>query len=51
LVLVDMGNTIDQVRNNVLAMNDKLDNKISEKEVDSTIMITASKAITKRGSV
>jgi hypothetical protein len=51
LMLVDMGNTIDQIRNNVLAMNDKLDNKLPETEIDKTIMITANKALMKRGSV
>jgi hypothetical protein len=51
LMLVDMGNTIDQIRNNVLAMNDKLDNKLPETEIDKTIMITANKALLKRGSV
>ena len=51
LMLVDMGNTIDQVRNNVLAMNEKLDNKLPETEIDKTIMITANKALMRRGSV
>jgi hypothetical protein len=51
LMLVDMGSTVDQVRNSVLALNDKLENKLPNDEIDSTIMVTANKAIMKRGSV
>ncbi len=51
LMLVDMGSTIDQVRNSVLALNEKLENKLPNDEIDTTIMVTANKAIMKRGSV
>jgi hypothetical protein len=50
LMLVDMGHTIDQVRTNVVTLNDKLDNGLTKDEITDTIMVTASKAISKRGS-
>lgn len=43
LLLVDSGMPINQVQNNVLALNSKLQDKMDEAEVLSTIMVTASK--------
>lgn len=45
LLLVDSGMEIDQVTNNVLALNSKLADKMEEIELMSTVMVTASKAI------
>lgn len=50
LMLVDSGRSIDEVRNNVLALNNKLQDKLDESEVVSTILVTAAKAIQKRES-
>ena len=50
LVLVDSGMDIDSIQNNVLALNDKLPNKIDEAEILSTIMRSTAKAIIKRDS-
>jgi hypothetical protein len=47
LMLVDSGQDIDSVRNNVLALNNKLVDRMDEAEVLSTIMISAAKAIAK----
>jgi hypothetical protein len=48
LLLVDSGMTIEEVSNNVLALNNKLQDKMGEAEVMSTIMISAAKAIQAR---
>jgi len=48
LALVDSGQDIDSVQNNVLALNDKIPNKLNKSEVLSTILVTATKAIAKR---
>lgn len=48
LMLVDAGQSLDSVCNNVTALNDKLPDKMSETEIMSTIMVTASKALFKR---
>ena len=48
LVLVDSGMPIDSIRNNVLALNNKLADKMDDAEILSTIIVTASKAIHKR---
>lgn len=45
LLLVDSGMQIDQVTNNVLALNSKLADKMEEAELMTTVMVTASKAI------
>ena len=50
LMLVDLGTNINSVRNDVIALNDKLDNSLSPQEIESTIMVTVNKAIAKRGS-
>lgn len=51
LLLVDMGQTSDLIRTGVLDLNKKLDNSLSEREIDSTIMVSVGRAISKRGSV
>lgn len=48
LMLVDSGMDIEGVKNNVLALNMKLPDKLEESEVISTILVTSSKAIHKR---
>lgn len=48
LMLVDSGMDFTSVQNNVLALNNKLQNKMRETEVMSTILVSASKAINKR---
>lgn len=50
LMLVDTGMDLESVKNNVLALNNKLPEKLDESEVLATIMVTASKAIQKRDS-
>jgi hypothetical protein len=50
LLLVDMGLPADQVRVAVVAMNNKLSDPIPETEIDSTIMVTATKAFIKRAA-
>jgi len=48
LMLVDSGMNIDSIQNNLLALNNKLSDKMDETEIMSTIMVTTSKAIHKR---
>lgn len=48
LMLVDSGMDIDSIRNNVLALNNKLPDKLDDAEIMSTIVVSASKAIHKR---
>ena len=47
-MLVDSGMAFDDIKNRILAFNGKLQNKLDESEVYSTIMQTVSKAIHKR---
>lgn len=47
--LVDSGMQLDAIRHSVMALNDKLPNKLNETEIMSTIMVSATKAIAKRG--
>lgn len=48
LIQVDMGMTFEQVRDSLLALNNKLPNKLTETEILSTIMVSVSKAIARR---
>ena len=48
LILVDANYDYETVRNNVLALNDKLSDKLTNKEIDNTCMVTVAKAIAKR---
>jgi hypothetical protein len=48
LILVDGGADADTVRDAVLELNKKLPEKLDTSEIDSTIMVTVAKAITKR---
>lgn len=50
LVLVDSGQSASEVETNLLALNNKLPDKLTEIEIRSTILVTAAKAITKRDS-
>ena len=51
LMLVDSGMDINAVQNNLIGLNNKLSDKMSEAEILSTILVTASKAIHKRDSL
>ena len=48
LLLVDMGASASEVDEKVKSLNSKMADKLSDKEIDGTIMITAAKAIIKR---
>jgi hypothetical protein len=48
LLLVDSGQSLDTVRNNVLALNNKLQDKMEETEVLTTILVSATRAIATR---
>lgn len=48
MVLMDMGNAVDQIREKVCELNQKLKDKIPEAEIDSTIMSTVAKKIIKQ---
>ena len=48
LVLVDSGMGLDSIRNNLLALNNKLPNKLDDAEIVSTILVSAAKAISKK---
>lgn len=45
LMLVDAGANFDGVRDAVMSLNDKIQNKLPETEIHSTILVTAAKAI------
>lgn len=45
LMLVDAGANFDAVRDAVMSLNDKIQNKLPETEIHSTILVTAAKAI------
>ena len=48
LLLVDAGFQFDDVRDKTLALNNKLQDKLTEAEIMSTVLVTAAKAILKR---
>ena len=50
LMLVDSGQSLEQVKTNVFALNSKLAERMEETEIMATIMVTASKAYYKRTS-
>lgn len=51
LMLVDAGQDLDSIRNNVMALNNKLQDKMEETEIMTTIMKSATKAFyAKEGS-
>lgn len=50
LMLVDTGRTYDDVREAVLALNAKLNDKLSQKEIDDTIMVSTARAIMKKAA-
>jgi len=51
LLLVDSGMDFASVQNNVLGLNNKLQDKMRESEIMSTILVSASKAINKRDAI
>ena len=48
MLLVDAGFDFEQVRTKVLALNDKMPDKLEESEIMGTVMVTVMKAIAKR---
>jgi len=48
LVLVDTGMNLDSIRNNLLALNNKLPNKLDDAEIASTILVTPANALSKK---
>ena len=48
LLLVDSGMSFEHITNNVLSLNNKLDDRLDEKEILNTILVTAGKAMHKR---
>jgi len=48
LMMVDLGYAIEDIRDNVIGMNDKLPDKLKEREIDATIMLSVTKKIAKR---
>jgi hypothetical protein len=50
LMLVDTGMEIDSIRNSVLALNSKLPEPMEETEILTTILVSATRAITKRNT-
>ena len=48
LVLVDMGYDYGSIHTQVTGLNGKLDDKLTDKEINSTIMTSVNKAIGKR---
>lgn len=48
LILVDSGFDFDDIRNRVLSLNDKLPDKLDESEILSTVLVTTSRALSKR---
>lgn len=51
MVLVDGGAELDKVRQSVIALNDKLPDKLDESEIDQTIVKSAAKAIYEREGI
>ena len=47
--LVDMNYDLDTIKNNVLALNSKLEDPLSETEVLSTVLVSASKKLSQKG--
>ena len=51
LMLVDTGGDFNSIRDAVLVLNNKLADGLTEREIDTTILVTVSKAITNKGIV
>ena len=47
-VLVDLGYSYEDIRTKVMGLNSSLIDKLSDKEIDSTVMLTVTKAIAVR---
>ena len=48
MILVDAGRDFEEIRQRVVALNDKIADKLDETELMSTVMITVAKAIAKK---
>ena len=48
MILVDGGFDFEAIRSRVLALNDKIADKLDESEIMATVMITVMKTIAKR---
>jgi hypothetical protein len=51
LMLVDTGMDFNGIRDSVLSLNSKLTNRLEKAEIDSTILVTVSKALAKAATV
>ena len=51
LVLVDSNKDFSSIRDAVIELNSKLPDKLSEREIDTTIMVTITKALANKGKV
>ena len=51
LVLVDSNKNFSSIRDAVIELNNKLPDKLSEREIDTTIMVTITKALANKGKV
>jgi len=49
-LLVDMGYPIDHVRSSVMTLNGKLDDPLPETRINSTVMVSATKASIKKAA-
>jgi len=50
LILVDMGHPVDYVRDRVCDLNNKLEDKLTIKELEDTIFVSVGRAVLKRNS-
>lgn len=48
LILVDAGHDLEKIRSQVIALNDKIPDKLDEAEIMTTIMMSTMKALSKR---
>ena len=51
LVLVDSNKNFSSIRDAIIELNNKLPDKLSEREIDTTIMVTITKALANKGKV
>ena len=49
--LIDLGQDLASIQNNVLALNNKLDNPLEEAEVSSTIIVSATRKFHQKGEI
>jgi len=48
LMLVDVGHDFNAIRDSILGLNHKLTDKLTEREIDTTIMVSVAKALSSR---